>query len=33
MEFYLKFWCMLGDDLVLVLNSAFRLGLLFRSQR
>ena len=26
MEFYLKFWDILGNDLVLVLNSAFRLG-------
>ena len=33
MEFYLKFWDVLGNDLVLVLNSAFRLGSLSRSQR
>ena len=26
MEFYFKFWHVLGDDLVLVLNSAFRSG-------
>ena len=33
MEFYFKFWHVLGDDLVLVLNSAFRSGSLSRSQR
>ena len=33
MEFYLKFWHVLGFDLVCVLNSAFGLGPLSRSQR
>ena len=33
MEFYLKFWHVLGLDLVCVLNSAFGLGSLSRSQR
>lgn len=33
MEFYFKFWLVLGDDLVLALNSAFRSGSLSRSQR
>ena len=33
LKFYLKFWDVLGNDLVLVLNSAFRLGSLSRSQR
>ena len=33
MEFYLKFWHVLGFDLVCVLNSAFGLGSLSRSQR
>ena len=33
MEFYLKFWDVLGNDLVLVLNSAYRLGSLSCSQR
>lgn len=33
MEFYLKFWDLLGDDLVCVLNSCFRSGCLSRSQR
>ena len=33
MEFYFKFWHVLGDDLVLVLNSAFRSGSLSCSQR
>ena len=33
MEFYLKFWDLLGDDLVCVLNSCFRLGRLSLSQR
>ena len=33
MEFYLKFWDVLGSDLVCVLNSAFRLGSLSHSQR
>ena len=32
-EFYLKFWHVLGFDLVCVLNSAFGLGSLSRSQR
>ena len=33
MEFYLRFWSVLGADLVLVLNSAFTSGLMSRSQR
>ena len=33
MEFCLKFWDVLSNDLVLVLNSAFRLGSLSRSRR
>ena len=33
MEFYLRFWFVLGADLVLVLNSAFTSGLISRSQR
>lgn len=33
MEFYLKFWDLLGEDLVCVLNSCFRSGRLSRSQR
>ena len=33
MEFYLKFWHVLGFDVVCVLNSAFGLGSLSRSQR
>ena len=33
MEFYLKFWDVLGNDLVLVLNSAYRLGSISGSQR
>ena len=33
MEFYLRFWAVLGADLVLVLNSAFTFGLMSRSQR
>ena len=33
MEFYLKFWDLLGEDLVCVLNSCFSSGLLSRSQR
>ena len=33
MEFYLKFWHVLGFDLVCVLNSAFGLGSLSHSQR
>ena len=33
MEFYLKFWSVLGSDLVSVLNSAFFAGVLSRSQR
>ena len=32
MEFYLKFWDVLGNDLVLVFNSAFQFGSLSRSQ-
>ena len=32
MEFYLKFWHVLGDDLVLLLNSAFHLGSPFPCQ-
>ena len=32
MEFYLKFWSVLGPDLVSVLNSAFSAGVLSRSQ-
>ena len=32
-EFYLKFWHVLGNDLPLVLNYAFRSGWLSRSQR
>ena len=33
MEFYLKFWHELGHDLVMVLNSCFRVGRLYLSQR
>jgi len=33
MEFYLKFWDLLGDDLICVLNSCFRSGCLSLSQR
>ena len=33
MEFYLKFWSLLGSDLVRVLNSCFSAGRLSRSQR
>lgn len=33
MEFYLKFWDLLGEDLVCVLNSCFRAGSLSHSQR
>lgn len=33
MEFYLKFWDLLGEDLVCVLNSCFRAGRLSHSQR
>ena len=33
MEFYLRFWPVLGADLVLVLNSAFTSGLMSPSQR
>ena len=33
MEFYLKFWDLLGEDLVCVLNSCFRSGRLSLSQR
>ena len=33
MEFYLKFWSVLGSDLVSVLNSAIFAGVLSRSQR
>ena len=33
MEFYLKFWDLLGEDLVCVLNSSFRSGCLSLSQR
>ena len=33
MEFYLKFWDLLGEDLVCVLNSGFRSGCLSLSQR
>ena len=33
MEFYLKFWSVLGADLVMVLNSAFSSGRLSPSQR
>ena len=33
MEFYLKFWDLLGEDLVCVLNSSFRSGCLSISQR
>ena len=33
MEFYLKFWSVLGSDLVMVLNSAFSSGRLSSSQR
>ena len=33
MEFYLKFWGLLGSDLVRVLNSCFSVGRLSRSQR
>ena len=33
MEFYLKFWDLLGEDLVCVLNSCFRAGCLSTSQR
>ena len=33
MEFYLKFWDLLGEDLVCVLNSCFRSGQLSQSQR
>lgn len=33
MEFYLKFWDLLGEDLVCVLNSCFRSGRLSCSQR
>lgn len=33
MEFYLKFWDLLGEDLVCVLNSCFHAGRLSRSQR
>ena len=33
MEFYLKFWSVLGSDLVSVLNSSFDSGCLSLSQR
>ena len=33
MEFYVKFWDVLGSDLVTVLNSCFDAGLLSSSQR
>lgn len=33
MEFYLKFWSLLGSDLVRVLNSCFSAGRLYHSQR
>ena len=33
MEFYLRFWGVLGSDLVETLNSSFHSGLLSRSQR
>ena len=33
MEFYLKFWCLLGSDLVRVLNSCFSAGRLSCSKR
>ena len=33
MEFYVKFWSLLGEDLVCTLNSSFREGRLSRSQR
>ena len=33
MEFYVKFWDVIGSDLVTVLNSCFDAGLLSSSQR